>query len=118
MQVYLNGKLLDADQASLSIEDAGFQHGVGLFETLAAYNGRIFRLTQHLRRLEKSAQELGLARSLDTDGFAKTIDQTLKANALTEARVRLTVTAGPMSMRPVTSRCPPGPGSATIPIPA
>ena len=97
MLVYLNGKMTPAGDAHVSVEDAGFTHAVGLFETMAAVNGRVFRLDAHLARLAASSAELGLARSLDTDRLARAVEQTLAENKLTEARVRLTVTAGNVS---------------------
>lgn len=96
MKVYLNGELVDASQATISHNDAGLQHAVGLFETMAAKNGVVFRLDAHLRRLERSAAELGLARDLDVEELRKAVRRTLEVNGLTEARLRLTVTGGPM----------------------
>jgi len=46
--VYLNGQMLNPDNAHVSIQDAGFQHGVGLFETFQVYHGKPFRLEAHL----------------------------------------------------------------------
>ncbi len=104
MQVYLNGRMVPRGEARLDPADAGFQHGVGLFETMAAYHGRVFRLDRHLGRLARSAAELGLARELDTAGLADAVGRCLEANGLERARVRLTVTPGPVDR--------PGPGAA------
>ena len=98
MKVYLNGSILDASQATISFEDAGFQHGVGVFETMAAVNGRVFRLNHHLLRLQKSANELGLARDVDIDELAVAVNEAVEANGIPAARVRLTYTAGSVSM--------------------
>ncbi len=98
MDVYLNGRMIPQDQATLSVEDAGFQHAVGLFETMIARQGKAFRLEQHLLRLARSAQELGLARELNLPSLAKAVEQTLSRNKLTDARLRLTVTAGTVSL--------------------
>ncbi|MFI4859302.1 MAG: aminotransferase class IV [Phycisphaerales bacterium JB063] len=98
MKIYLNGQILPADQAHVSVEDAGLQHAVGLFETMAAHHGRVFRLDAHLDRLKNSARELGLAADMQTQPLAKAIEQTLEANQLQHARLRLTVTAGTLSM--------------------
>jgi branched-subunit amino acid aminotransferase/4-amino-4-deoxychorismate lyase len=108
MKVYLNGKIVDASEALISVEDAGFQHSVGLFETMLASHGKVFRLGQHLERLAKSAQELGLARQISIHPLAEIVNQTLEANNLTEARIRLTMTAGSMSLlRPGTTEVQP-----------
>lgn len=110
MDIYLNGAMVAADEARISVEDAGFTHAVGLFETMSAYHGRAFRLDQHVGRLIDSAGELGLARSLDAAELAGAVRQTLDHNGLTEARVRLTVTAGEVSMlRAASSEQPPTP---------
>ena len=98
MQTFLNGTFLSDDDAQVGVNDAGLQHAVGLFETMAAHHGRIFRLDQHLQRLATSAQQLGLARELDTQPLAEAVQQTLTQNQLTDARVRLTLTAGEVSM--------------------
>ncbi|MEM6505690.1 MAG: aminotransferase class IV [Planctomycetota bacterium] len=98
MKTYLNGQMLDEDQALVSSQDAGFQHAVGLFETMFATNGRVFRLEHHLNRLKRSATDLGLAADMDTVPLAEAVNQTLSANGLKNARLRLTVTAGTLSM--------------------
>ena len=98
MDVFLNGKMLPPDQALLPADDAGLQHAVGLFETMSAYHGRIFRLSQHLERLRQSATHLGLSRDMDIDALTQAVQITLDHNQIDQARIRLTVTAGSMSM--------------------
>ena len=58
--VFLNGELVDADKAHVSVHDAGLLHGVGLFETMRSYNGKIFRLNDHLDRLLRSGENLNI----------------------------------------------------------
>jgi len=96
--VWLNGQLVPINEASVSVFDAAFLHGAGLFETMRAYGGRVFRLEAHLARLKRSAEVLGIGTGLDPAGLREGIRQVLEANALHEARVRLTVSAG--SVRP------------------
>lgn len=98
MDIHLNGQMLPPDKALISVEDAGLQHAVGLFETMAARHGKVFRLQQHLQRLIRSASELGLARELDPQALASAVNQTLTHNKLQQARIRLTVTAGSVSL--------------------
>ena len=98
MDVYLNGQMVAIADARVSVEDAGFTHAVGLFETMSAVHGRAFRLGEHVRRLADSAKELGLARALDSESLAQAVKQTLEHNGLENARVRLTVTAGEVSL--------------------
>jgi branched-chain amino acid aminotransferase len=98
MDVYLNGKMVNASEAWIGIEDAGFTHAIGLFETMAAFGGQVFRLDEHVRRLIDSAQKLGLAASFEAQVLTAAVQQTLTHNQLDEARVRLTVTPGIVSL--------------------
>ena len=98
MVVWINGKFVDRDEARVSAFDAGFQHGVGLFETMAARHGRVFRVMDHLQRLATSASDLRLAEGLRLEPLADAIELTVARNELQEARVRLTVTGGDLSM--------------------
>lgn len=98
MDVFLNGKMIPDDQATVSIHDAGLQHAVGLFETMSVTGGKVFRLQQHLDRMKVSAEKLGLTPNLETAPLAQAVNQTLAHNQLTEARLRLTLTAGAISM--------------------
>jgi branched-chain amino acid aminotransferase len=110
MQVYLNGDMLAPDAAAVRVDDAGLQHAVGLFETMAAVHGRCFRLTEHLERLDRSAVQLGLSRGLDLPALREAVERTLAHNDVTAARVRLTVTAGPLSLlRPPQEQAAPQP---------
>ncbi len=106
MDIYLNGQFFAPGAARVSVEDAGFQHAVGLFETFQAYRGKAFRLEQHLGRLEASAQTLGLVRELDKAALRTAVEQTIAHNKLDRARLRLTLSAGEVSML----RCDPGQG--------
>ena len=92
--VYLNGKLVPAKEARVSIYDHGLLYGYGLFETMRAYNGKIFLLERHINRLTVSAKYAGLSDALAGIDLAKACTDTLKANNLKEARMRLTVTGG------------------------
>jgi branched-chain amino acid aminotransferase len=103
--IYLNGQLISRSQAKLSPFDHGFLYGYGLFETMRAYNGYIFRLDRHLARLRRSAQSLGLANKLVTFDLKAACTKTLEANKLKNARLRLTVSAGEGDMTPDPSTC-------------
>ncbi len=93
-KVHLNGKLLDAEEAKVTVFDAGLQHGVGLYETLRSYRGNIFRLNDHMVRMKSSADHLGMVVDGDEKTFEKAIGELLTANGLADARLRITVTAG------------------------
>jgi len=118
MDIYLNGQFHPPGEARVSVEDAGFQHAVGLFETFAAYHGRAFRLDQHLARLEASAIALGLVRELDKTALRDAVEQTIAHNRIDRARLRLTYTAGEVSMRrDAPGRAEPTPTVAIVPSP-
>jgi len=90
--VYLNGTLLPRSQARISPFDHGFLYGYALFETMRAYSGRIFRLRQHLDRLASSAKLIGLPPG--NHDLEEACCETLEANRLSDARVRLAVSIG------------------------
>jgi len=91
--VYLNGSLMPLSQARLSPLDYGFLYGYGLFETMRAYSGRIFHLEKHLARLSRSAKLLGIDLESIPD-LEKALYNTLQANNLSHARIRLTLSGG------------------------
>jgi len=108
--VYLNGRLVPRSQAKLSPFDHGFLYGYGLFETMRAYNGHIFRLDAHLSRLRCSAESIGLTDGVLTADEGKqslkaACTATVEANKLKDARMRLTVSAGEGDMMPDPRSC-------------
>ncbi len=92
--VYLNGSLVPRSQARVSAFDHGFLYGYGLFETMRAYQGKIFRLDRHLQRLMDSAGILGMAAGLSDIDLGRACTDTMAANKLSDARLRLTVSRG------------------------
>lgn len=92
--VFLNNALTDSDQAAVSIHDAGLLHGIGLFETMRSYAGRVFRLDDHLDRLFHSAAALNIPVTQQKLEIENGIGELLGANQLTDARLRLTLTRG------------------------
>ena len=107
--IYLNGQLVPRSKAKLSPFDHGFLYGYGLFETMRAYNGHVFRLESHLARLRRAAQSLDLAQSVISSEAKQSLEtacrETLQANKLKDARLRLTISAGEGSMTPDPSTC-------------
>jgi branched-chain amino acid aminotransferase len=104
MKVYLDGQFVDEDAARVSVFDAAVQHAVGLFETMRACNGSVFRLSAHVQRLIESAAQVGLTETLRAKPLCEAIELTLKKNELREARVRLTLTGGNLALAgPATS---------------
>ena len=101
--VYLDGSLIPRSQARISALDYGFLYGFGLFETMRAYGGQVFRLDSHLNRLARSAEILGLPiEALDLKGAVR---DTIHANKLSDARVRITISIGEGGMVPDPSAC-------------
>lgn len=101
--IYLNGSLIPRSQARISVLDYGFLYGFGLFETMRAYEGQVFRLDSHLSRLARSAEILGLPIGM-TD-LKDAVMATIQANQLGDARIRITVSIGEGSMVPDPSTC-------------
>ncbi|MBE9531580.1 MAG: aminotransferase class IV [Proteobacteria bacterium] len=99
-KVYINGDIVNADKAKISVSDPGLNYGYGLFETMQAYNGQIFLFDEHLKKLSDGAAALSI-RSHHLKKFAKSsgraqIGELLKANKLTtsNAYIKIVVTKG------------------------
>jgi len=101
--VYLNGSLIPRSQASISALDYGFLYGFGLFETMRAYGGWVFRLDRHLSRLARSAEILGVP--IEATELKGAVMDTLRANKLGDARIRITISIGEGGMVPDPSTC-------------
>ncbi|WP_225993969.1 aminotransferase class IV [Actinomadura rudentiformis] len=94
-KIWLNGELLDPEQAKVSVFDHGMLVGDGVFETVKATNGEPFALTRHLKRLARSAAGLGLPEP-DHDALAQgTLEVLAAAPKWPLARIRITYTSGP-----------------------
>ncbi|MEJ5260409.1 MAG: aminotransferase class IV [Anaerohalosphaeraceae bacterium] len=93
-QVFLNGSLVPASEARIGIDDSSFLYGIGLFETMRAVRGRVFRFSDHWQRLADSAQTLSIVNSYSQEEVQDAVGQVLQANQLTDARIRLTLTGG------------------------
>jgi len=96
-KVFLNNKLVDIDKACISVTDSGFLYGAGLFETMRSHNGVVFALKDHLDRLFTSADVLSINNPYDREYITEAITKLLHSNKLTDARLRLTLTNGPMT---------------------
>jgi branched-chain amino acid aminotransferase len=92
--VWLNGRLVRSAEACVSVFDRSFLLGDGLFETMRAIGGRVFRLQRHLNRLRSGAGPLRLTVPGSLPELAAAIQETLEANDLKDAAVRLTVSRG------------------------
>jgi branched-chain amino acid aminotransferase len=101
--VYLNGAMIPLEEAKVSVLDYGFLYGYGLFETMRAYDGRVFLLDRHVKRLTGSMEKLGI----ETPGLEleEAVASVIRANGLTDARVRLAVSIGEGKMVPDPASC-------------
>ena len=93
-QIWIDGKFYDSDQAKISVFDHGLLYGDGVFEGIRAYNGRIFRLKQHLDRLYASAKAIWLEIPMVQDAMAALCEECIRVNKLSDAYIRLVVTRG------------------------
>lgn len=115
IQVYVDGKILPAQEARVSVFDAGFQSGDAIWEGLRVYYGRVLRLEQHLARLEASAKALRITLPLATAEIASAVQETLNANGFTDdAHIRLMVTRGTRSTSGMDPRNAPPVGTLVI----
>jgi len=92
--VYVAGKMVAVRDAAVSIRDAALLHGLGVFETLRTYGDRPFRLAEHLARLRAGAAFLGFQVAESDERIAEVVAELVEANAVPDARVRITATAG------------------------
>lgn len=91
---YVNGQLLDSDQANISVFDHGFTVADGVFETLKFQSGQAFAVDRHIKRLKKSCEGLGIAFP-EEQTLRNAIDLVSQANKqTTQGRMRITVTSG------------------------
>ena len=93
--IYLNNKLVPKDKALISVFDHGFLYGDGIYETLRAYKGTVFKIDEHIDRLFRSASLIGLRIPKTPVMIKKTIYETMKANNHRDAVIRTTISRGP-----------------------
>jgi branched-chain amino acid aminotransferase len=91
---HVDDELVPADDATVSVRDRGFMYGDAAFETLRAYGGDVFRWADHAARLADTCETLGMDHGLSDADLKRRIDETLDANGLDDAYVRLSVTRG------------------------
>src|SRR3954447_4015246 len=98
LNVYIGGKYFDKADAKISVYDHGLLYGDGVFEGIRAYSGRVFRLPRHVDRLYDSARSIHLQIPISKGEMSRAILETLAANRLTDAYIRLIVTRGAGSL--------------------
>ena len=94
LKVYVNGELFDKEEAKISVYDHGLLYGDGVFEGIRSYNGKVFRLKEHLDRLWDSAKAIWLEIPISKKEMAKAIEETLALNGIEDGYIRVVVTRG------------------------
>jgi len=97
-KVYIGGKLFEKADAKISVFDHGLLYGDGIFEGIRQYSGRVFKLAEHVERLYDSAKSIHLTIPMPKDAMAAAVEDTLRANGLRDAYIRLIVTRGSGSL--------------------
>src|SRR5665213_3674031 len=94
MKIFIDGKYLGERDAKISVFDHGLLYGDGIFEGIRAYNGRVFKLKEHIDRLFYSAKAILLEIPMSHAELMKATVATIRANKLRDCYVRLVVTRG------------------------
>ena len=94
MLYHVNGDLVPADEATVSVRDRGFMYGDAAFETLRAYGGRAFEWDAHADRLRRTCEALAIDHGLSDADLRGRLRETLAANDLDDAYLKLSITRG------------------------
>jgi len=94
----MNDRLVDQSEAKVSVFDHGLLYGDGIFEGIRLYNGCVFKLDEHLKRLEYSAKAIMLDLPWSSEELAEAVCETCRANNLQSGYIRLIVTRGEGSL--------------------
>jgi len=105
MKIYIDGKYYSEKNATVSVFDHGLLYGDGIFEGIRAYNGRVFKLKEHIDRLYYSAKAILLDIPITHAEMMKAVVDTCRANKLREGYIRLVVTRGPGGLGLNPKRC-------------
>ena len=106
LQVWLDGKLVPQSEAFVSVYDHGLLYGDGCFEGIRAYGGRILKLNAHVARLYESAEKIRLHPPFTAGEMCEAIRETLEANGLDDAYIRVVFTRGVGSLGLHPFKCP------------
>jgi branched-chain amino acid aminotransferase len=94
MKIYIDGKYYDPKNARISVFDHGLLYGDGVFEGIRAYNGRVFKLAEHVERLFCSAKAILLKMPLTPEQVTRAVVDTCRTNKIRDGYIRLVVTRG------------------------
>ena len=93
-QVYINGKILPEERATVSVFDHGLLYGDGVFEGIRVYGGKVFLIDEHVQRLYESARAIRLEIPMTEKEMSAAINETVAANSILDGYIRLVVTRG------------------------
>src|SRR5919108_2440601 len=93
-KIYIDGKFYSEANAKVSVFDHGLLYGDGIFEGIRFYNGRVFRLEEHLERLWDSARSICLEVPMSQRAMSEALLETIRQNDLRDGYIRLIVTRG------------------------
>jgi branched-chain amino acid aminotransferase len=94
MQVYISGNYFDKENAKISVFDHGFLFGDGVFEGMRSYNGKVFRLREHMIRLWNSAKAIMVDIPITLEEMESAVNETLRINNIKDGYIRLIITRG------------------------
>ncbi|NLL51313.1 MAG: branched-chain-amino-acid transaminase [Peptococcaceae bacterium] len=106
MIIFLDGKFVEEKEANVSVFDHGFLYGDGIFEGIRAYNGRVFKLKEHIDRLYESAQAILLDIGVSRKEMMDIVLETVRKNNLSDAYIRLVVSRGAGDLGLDPRKCP------------
>jgi len=106
LKIYIDGELVEEKDAKVSVFDHGLLYGDGVFEGIRAYNGKIFREEQHVKRLYDSARAIMLEVPLPPDELTRAMYDTMAANGLSDAYIRVVLTRGAGDLGLDPRKCP------------
>src|ERR1700686_417982 len=105
MKIYIDGKYYDERNAKISVFDHGLLYGDGIFEGIRAYNGRVFKLKEHIDRLFYSAKAILLQIPISHSEMMRAVVDTCRHNEVHDGYVRLMVTRGVGTLGLNPNRC-------------
>jgi len=107
-KIYIDGKFYSEASAKVSVFDHGLLYGDGIFEGIRFYNGRVFRLEEHLARLWDSARSICLEIPMTVRDMTEAVLETIRQNHLRDGYIRLLVTRGigNLGLNPMQCKCP------------
>ncbi|HUT30340.1 MAG TPA: branched-chain-amino-acid transaminase [Sedimentisphaerales bacterium] len=94
LKIWLDDRLVDEADAKISVFDHGLLYGDGVFEGIRVYNGRVFELEAHIRRLYQSAKGIRLDIPMSKSALTSAVEETTRANGVIDGYIRLVVTRG------------------------